>query len=132
VSPHEARVAETIAEVRRIAALLLQAIGGDNPSVMVREHFAEVPRAQVRIAAEKGIGLTMQVGEARALVPLSRADSQQLAQHTAARRAVDQRTVAELLQKIALCAVEENALFDLNLFVGAESAVVAAAGELRR
>jgi acyl-CoA synthetase (NDP forming) len=132
VSPLEARVAETIAEVKRIAALLLQTIGGDNPSVMVREHFAEVPRAQVRIVAEKGIGLTMQVGDARALMPLSRSEGQQLAQNTAARRAADQRAVVELLQKIALCAVEEDALFDLDLFVGAEPAVVTASGELRR
>jgi hypothetical protein len=126
----EARIAETVADVRRIAALLLQALEDANPSVMVRECFAEAPRAAVRVFAEKGLGLTMQVADACALLPLSRADSQQLAASTAARRAADQRALAELLQKISACAVEENALFELALFVGAEPAVVSAIGDL--
>lgn len=135
VTAAEQRVAETVADVRRIAALMLPAVaaaGGESPSVMVREKLPDVPRARVKVAPEKGLGATMRVGTACALVPLTRADALALAAATAARRAADQRAVAELLGKIAACAVDEEASFDLELYVGAEPAVVAAAGELKR
>lgn len=128
----EERVAETIADVRRIAALLLQSVSDRLPSVMVRERFPEVPRARVKVAPEKGLGLTMRVGAACALVPLLRADAQALAAATPARRAADQRAVAELLGRIAACAAEEEVALELEIYVGAEPAVLSAAGELRR
>lgn len=128
----EERVADTIADVRRIAALLLQSVTDQLPSVMVRERFPEVPRARVKVAPEKGLGLTMRVGSACALLPLTRADAQALAAATAARRAADQRAVAELLGRVAACASDEDASFELELYVGAEPAVLVAAGELKR
>jgi hypothetical protein len=128
----EERVADTVADVRRIAALLLQEVDGNLPSVMVRERFPEVPRARVKIAPEKGLGPTMRVGTACALLPLTRADALALAAATPARRAADQRTLGELLAKIAACAVDEEVSFDVELYVGAEPAVLAAAGELKR
>jgi hypothetical protein len=132
----EERVAESVADVKRVAALLLQAgneaARGAPVSVMVRERFADVPRARVRIAAERGVGLTMRVGEAYALAPLTSADALELARATAARRAADQRALAELLQRVAACAAGEDAAFELDLYIGAEPAVVAARGELRR
>jgi hypothetical protein len=133
VAGTDERVAESTTDVRRIAALLLQTQDGATlPSVMVRERFAEAPRARVKIAPERGLGLAMRVGTACALLPLSRADAQALAAATPARRSADQRAVAELLSKVATCAVDEDALFDLELFVGAEPAVLSATGELRR
>jgi hypothetical protein len=126
------RVADTMADVRRIAALLLQEATGPMPSVMVRERFPEVPRVRVKIAPEKGLGQTMRVGNACALLPLTRADGLALAAATPARRSADQRAVAELLVKIAACAHDEEVSFDLELFVGAEPAVLTASGELRR
>ncbi len=128
----EERVADTIADVRRIAALLLQEVDGANPSVMVRERFPEVPRARARIAPEKGLGATMRVGTACALLPLTRADALALAAATPARRSADQRAVAELLGRVSACAVDEEATFDVELYVGAEPAVLAASGELKR
>jgi hypothetical protein len=126
------RRAESVAEVRQIATLLLQSADGPHRSVMVRECFPEAPRARARIAAEKGLGLVLRVGEACALLPLTRADAEALAAATAARRAADQRALAELLGRIAACAVGEGALFELELYVGAEPAVLTAKGELRR
>ncbi len=126
------RVADTVADVKRIAALLLQTVDGESPSVMVRERFPEVPRVRVKIAAEKGLGATMRIGAACALLPLTRADGLALAAATPARRSADQRAVAELLGKVAACAVEEEATLDLEIFVGAEPAVLAATGELKR
>jgi hypothetical protein len=84
------------------------------------------------VAPEKGLGATMRVGGACALIPLTRADSLALAQATPARRAADQRAVAELLTKVALCASEEDASFELEMFVGAEPCVLSATGEIRR
>ncbi|MCU1283183.1 MAG: hypothetical protein JWM53_6729, partial [bacterium] len=130
--PSVERVADNVADVKRIAALLLQTVDGESPSVMVRERFPEVPRARVKVAPEKGLGATMRVGNACALVPLTRADGLALAAATPARRSADQRAVAELLAKIATCAVDEDATLELELFVGAEPAVLIAAGELKR
>jgi hypothetical protein len=133
VAGDDERLAESTADVRRLAALLLQAQDDAAlPSVMVRERFAEAPRARVKVAPERGLGLTMRVGAACALLPLLRVDAQALAAATPARRATDQRAVAELLVKIAGCAVDEDALFELELFVGSEPAVLSATGELRK
>jgi hypothetical protein len=136
-TPSDERVAETAADVKRIAALLLQSFAEHHPaeqlpSVMVRERFPEAPRARVKIAPEKGLGLTMRVGAACALLPLTRADAQALATATPARRAADQRAVAELLGKVAACAIDEDATFDVEIYAGAEPAVLSAGGELRR
>jgi hypothetical protein len=135
-TPSEERVAETMADVRRLAALLLQSFPEQHPdampSVMVRERFPEVPRARVKVAPEKGLGLTMRIGSACALLPLTRADGLALAAATAARRAADQRALAELLGRIAACASDEDATFELELYVGTEPVVLSAAGELRR
>jgi hypothetical protein len=133
----EERVAESAPDVRRIATLLLQQ-AGELPSVIVRERFPEVPRARARVVAEKGLGLTLRVGapgappEVCALLPLTRTDGAMLAAATAARRAADQRALAELLARVSACAVAEGALFELELYVGAEPAVLKAAGSLRR
>ena len=130
----EARSADKLPDVRRIAALFLESDRSDasGPSVMVREHFPEVPRSRARIVFEKGIGHAMRIGDVCALLPLTELDAEVLAQATAARRAQEKRGVAELLLKISACAVAENALFDLELFVGNEAAVVNASGTLRR
>lgn len=126
------RVADTLADVKRIAALMLQTVDGEAPSVMVRERFPEVPRVRLKISGEKGLGATMRIGAACALLPLTRADSLALAAATPARRSADQRAVAELLSKISACAVEETAALDVELYVGAEPAVLSAGGELKR
>jgi hypothetical protein len=65
-------------------------------------------------------------------LPLTRTDGAMLAAATAARRAADQRALAELLARVSACAVAEGALFELELYVGAEPAVLKAAGSLRR
>jgi hypothetical protein len=128
----ESRAAAALPDVRRIAALLLQASTAAHRSILVRESFPEAPRARARVTLDKGLGLTLRVGEACALLPLTRADGEALAAATPARRAADQRQVAELLARVAACAVGENALLDLELYVGAEPAVLTATGELRR
>jgi hypothetical protein len=128
----EERVAETVADVKRITALLLEAVDGTMPSVMVRERFPEVPRARVKIAPEKGLGSTMRIGSACALLPLTRADALALAAATPARRSADQRAVADLLSKISQCAVDEQASLEIELFVGADPAVLSASGQLKR
>ncbi|HZS37550.1 MAG TPA: hypothetical protein VFF06_12025, partial [Polyangia bacterium] len=84
------RTASTVPDVKRIASLLLQD-AGENPSVIVREFFPEVPRARARVTHEKTLGFALRVGEACALLPLTRADALELAAATAARRAADQR-----------------------------------------
>ncbi len=127
----ETRVVDSPAEVRRVAALMLPSTGSHSP-LMVREHFAESPRARVRVAFEKGLGLVLRVGDACGLAPLTRIDAQALAAATLARRAADQRAVADLLIKVAACAAAEQATFDLEIYVGAEPAVITAKGELRR
>jgi hypothetical protein len=109
----------------------------ENRSVMVREHFPEVPRVRIRIVGEKGLGLTLRIegadsADACALLPLTRADASALASATPARRAADQRAVADLLGRIAACAIAEDAVLELELFVGAEPAVLSASGTLRR
>ena len=127
------RVADTPADVKRLAALMLQAVDGVSPSVMVRERFPEVPRVRVKVASEKGLGATMRVGAACALLPLTRADALALAVATPARRSADQRAVADLLTKIGSCAVDEEiATLELELYVGGEPAVLQASGELKR
>jgi hypothetical protein len=126
------RVADTLPDVRRVAALFLQSSSDESPSVMVRERFPEVPRARVAIQHEKELGLTMRVASACALLPLRKSDGESLAQATAARRAADQHAVADMLAKIAACAVSENAELELEIYVGSEPAVLAASGALRR
>ncbi len=135
VAGAEERVAETLPDVRRLAALLLQQMAEAEvplPSVIVREFFSEVPRVRAKVAGEKGLGLTLRVGDSVALLPLTRADATQLAAATPARRASDQKAVAELLLRIAACAAGEDALLDLELHVGAEPAVLSASATLRR
>jgi hypothetical protein len=99
---------------------------------MVREKFPDQPRAHVRIAVERGLGKTMRSGDACALVPLTTDDAQLIVAATPARRAADQRALADLLERVAACAVDEDALFELEIHIGAEPAVVSAQGSLRR
>ena len=106
--------------------------GGESPSVMVRERFPEVPRARVKIAAGEGPRRDHARGHGLRALPLTRADGQALAAATPARRAADQRAVAELLGKISACASDEETSFELEIFVGAEPACLAAAGEIKR
>jgi hypothetical protein len=133
VLTHEERVAETLPDVRRIATLLLQEPFPDEQPrlILVRERFAELPRVRVRVAAEKQLGLMMRVGEACALLPLTAADAAALAAATPARRASDQRALAELLAKLAACAVAEELTFDTEIWIGAEPAVVRAEATLK-
>jgi hypothetical protein len=136
VAGDDVRTAETLPDVRRAAALMLQDMAekpGALPSVIVRERFAEVPRTRVRTLVEKGLGLTIRVeDDACALLPLSRADAFALALATGARRAADQRAMSELITHIAACADAEQALLDLEIFVGADPCVISAHGELKR
>jgi acyl-CoA synthetase (NDP forming) len=127
----EMRTVESAAEVRRIAALLLPKATLEQP-LMVREHFPDHPRARVKVALERGLGLVLRVGEACGLAPLTRIDAQALAAATPARRAADQKGVAELLTRIAACAHGEQATFELELFVGSEPTVLKASGALKR
>jgi hypothetical protein len=131
----EERVAETLPEVRRLAALLLERAEGEGDagarSVMVRERYPDAPRARVRVAAERGVGATMKVSDAVALLPLDAAEAAHLAQRAGVRRAGDQRTLAALLIQLGACALAENAAFEVELFVGGEPAVVRASGSLR-
>jgi acyl-CoA synthetase (NDP forming) len=127
------RVAESLPDVRRIATLMLQAQANEKlPSVTVRERFPEAPRAQVTTVVEKGLGLTLQIGESCALLPLTRADAVALAAATPARRSADQKAVATLLERISACADAERALLDLEIYCGAEPCVLEASGELRK
>jgi hypothetical protein len=125
------RAAATQPEVKRIATLMLQESTGDPPSIFVRERFPEVPRTRVRCTVEKHVGTLLRVGEACALLPLSDADAAQLATATAARRAADQRAVAELLQRLSACAVAEECTFEAEIYVGSEPAVLTAKATLR-
>jgi hypothetical protein len=129
VDGEDARTAETLPDVKRLTTLMLQS---SIPHVMVRERFPEVPRARARVVVEKGLGLVLRVGDACALLPLARGDAAALAAATPARRAADQRAVAELLARVAACAEGEGALLELELYVGAEPAVLTATGSLRR
>jgi hypothetical protein len=127
------RVAETLPDVRRIATLMLQAQANEKlPSVTVRERFPEAPRAQVTTVVEKGVGLTLRIGDACALLPLTRADAVALAAATPARRSADQKALASLLERISACADAERALLHLEIYCGADPCVLDASGELRK
>jgi hypothetical protein len=126
------RRAESFPEVRRLAALLLEAESTAPRSVMVREPFPEAPRARVRVVQERGVGLMMKVGDAVALLPLDAAEAARLAQHSGARRAADQKTVAQLLSQIGMMALTECSTLELDLFTGAEPVVLRSSGALRR
>jgi hypothetical protein len=133
VAGEDARLAESLPDVRRLTTLMLQAqVDRELPSVLVRERFPDVPRARVTTVVEKGLGLTLRIGEACALLPLTRSDATALAAATPARRSADQKAVAELLARIGACAEEERALLDVELYVGAEPCVLEARGELRK
>jgi hypothetical protein len=129
----EERVAESMPDVKRVATLMLQEPSpSDLPaSIFVRERFPEVPRVRVKVALEKQLGLMMRVGEACALLPLTPADAATLAASTAARRSADQRALAELLGKLAACAVAEDALFEAEIWIGADPAVIRASASLK-
>ena len=132
---NDEQLAETLPDVKRLSALMLQAqttAAVALPSVTVRERFPDVPRVQARVVHEKGLGATLRIGEVCALLPLSRADATLLASATAARRAADQRAVADLLGKIAACAAAEDATLEVELFVGAEPAILSAKGSIKR
>jgi hypothetical protein len=126
----ETRVIGSLGEVRRIAALMLPKATLDQP-LMVREHFAETPRARVKVASEKGLGLVMRVGDACGICPLTKLDAAALAGATMARRAADQKAVAELLTKIAACAAGENATFDLEIYLS-DPCVLSAKGTIKK
>ena len=126
------RLAESLPEVRRIAGLLLEQESEEPRSVMIRERFPDAPRTRVKITAERGVGLLMRIGDSIALLPLDEAESLRLAQHTGARRSADQRAVAAVLASIGAAAIAESAVFDLELYVGAEPVVLRASGSLRR
>jgi hypothetical protein len=126
----ETRVVGSLGEVRRIAALLLPSAKPEQP-LMVREHFPDTPRARLKVAPEKGLGLVMRVGDACAICPLTRLDASALAAATLARRAADQKAVAELLIKIAACAAGENAALELEIYLSGEPCVLWARGTLK-
>jgi hypothetical protein len=153
----ERRVAETLPEVRQAATMLLgdpalhRGTPGAVPSVLVREHFPDQPRARVIVAHEEGLGFVLRVethparardargGEpvtvderdAYALLPLGARDAALLAAAAGARRAPVERALAELLARVAACAESERCELDLELYVGPEPAIVGAAGHLR-
>jgi hypothetical protein len=123
----EARVVGSLVEVRRIAALLLPSAKPERP-LMVREHFPDTPRARVKVAQEKGLGLVMRVGEACGLCPLTKLDASALASATLARRAADHKAVAELLTKIAACAAGEKATLDVEIYLSNDPCVLTGKG----
>ncbi|MEO6955038.1 MAG: hypothetical protein ABI321_24775 [Polyangia bacterium] len=128
----EERVVDTIPEIRRVAALLLELESDEPQSVMVRERFADAPRARLKTLVERGVGLTMRIGDAVALLPLESSEAIRLAQHSGARRAADQRVVAGVLTLIGAAALSESATLDLELFTGAEPTVLRASGSLKK
>lgn len=128
----EERVVDTIPEVKRVAALLLELESDEPQSVMVRERFADAPRARLKIGVERGVGLTMRIGDAVALLPLEASEAIRLAQQSGARRAADQRVVAGVLSQIGAAALSESATLDLELFTGAEPIVLRASGSLKK
>ena len=134
----ETRVAESMPEVRQLATLLLQK-QSDLPSVLVRERFPDAPRARVRVTTQRGLGLVISVEDlgqrsadgspdSAALVPLTDDDALRLAAAAGARRAGPERAVADLLLRIAAAADGERLHLDLEIYVGAEPAVVDATG----
>jgi hypothetical protein len=129
------RIAESLPDARRLATLMLQEMASAPdalPSVIVRERFPDAPRARAEVLVEKGLGATLKIGSTCALLPLTADDAAALAAATPARRAADQRAVAQLLKRIGECAEAEQVLFDLELFVGAEPCVLSAKGSQRR
>ncbi|HUQ06448.1 MAG TPA: hypothetical protein VM261_28285 [Kofleriaceae bacterium] len=129
------RIADTLPEVRRVAALLLEAQdprGAAPPSVMVRERFPESPRCRIRVVQERAIGAAMRIGDAIGLLPLDGAEAQHLARQAGARRAADQRLLARVLTQIGAMALAEGALVELDLFLGAEPTVLRAQGTLKK
>jgi hypothetical protein len=126
------RRAETFPEVRRLAALLLESESDAPRSVMVREPFPDAPRTRVRVVQERGVGLMMKVGDAVALLPLDPAEAARLAQHSGARRAADQKTVAQVLSQIGMMALTESSTLELDLFTGSEPVVLRSSGALKR
>jgi len=154
----ERRVAETLPEVRQAATMLLGEAAlhrgtlGAVPSVLVREHFPDQPRARVVVAHAEGLGLVLRVEthparardgrgaaepisvderDAYALLPLGARDAALLAAAAGARRAPVERALAELLARVAACADAERCELELELYVGSDPAVVGAAGRLR-
>ena len=110
-------------DVRRAAALLLD----EAPFVLVREWFPPAPRARLSVRREKGLGayvLVVGVREERALVPLDGADAGLLAR---AAGAESESATAELLARIAAAAEECALTIEVELYVGSQPAVVAAA-----
>jgi hypothetical protein len=136
VGPQGARQATTLPDVKRITGLLLAedlppSKAGDAPRLlMVREVFPDVPRARIEVTHDPNLGAVMKIGETCALLPLERSDAQVLAQATHARRATVERAVADLLQRISACAVDEKATFELEIFVGPEPVITEASGRL--
>ena len=132
------RVADSVPEVRRLAALMLETPGDDARSVMVRERYAESPRCKVRIAQERGVGSTIKVtdasklGDAIAILPIEGAEALRLAKQGGARRASDQQQVAAVLIQLGVLALAEHASFDIELFIANEPVVVRATGTLRK
>jgi len=100
--------------------------------VMVRERYAESPRCKVRIAQERGVGSTIKVGDAIAILPIEAAEAIRLAQKGGARRAADQRLLAGVLIQLGTIALAENASLDIELFIANDPVVVRATGTLRR
>ena len=131
VAGEKVRHAETVPDVRRVTTLALEESDAEVPSVIVREIFPAAPHAAVTIEYERAIGLTMRVGTAAALLPLSHTDAELLAEAAGARRQAEIKNVAEFLSKIAACAVSENLVLDLGLYIGAEPAVLSASGAVR-
>lgn len=131
-SNQDLRQAQSAADVKRLSTLLLQSQTEHAPTILVREFFPEVPRVQVRVYLEKGLGLAIRVNDSFALAPLVRSDANLLAQATLARRAKDREALADLLLKISACATDEEATFELDIHLSPEPAVVSASGILRK
>ncbi len=113
------RRAHGVAEVRRIAAVMLQRV----PFVLVRQGFPASPRARLSIRRNK-LGWVAELGGEQALLPLRRADARVLAH--AASEATDEAQLTELLLQVATAATAHQLSLEVELFVGDIPTVVAA------
>lgn len=127
-APEEEIACHSGTELKRQATLLLQRA----PHLMVREHFAEAPRARLSVTQERGLGPVLRLGGEAALLPLPRGEARELAEAIAGEHDLDAKGLTELLGQVAACARDHDVTLDLQVYLGEEPAVVSARASLRR
>jgi hypothetical protein len=118
------RRAAAAPDLRRAAGILLE----EATFVLVREAFAETPRARLAVRHESGLGLVAHIGEERAVLPLDRADVSCLARAAAGGEG---QALLDFLVRIAVATEELNLELDLEMYVGDEPVVLSASARRR-